>query len=284
MTTWKPLMSTGRGRELGGELRRLRELAHYSGHELARKVGWNPAKISRMETGKSEPSEVDVAIFLTSCGVSGDELRRLLDMATETSDGYWYRQHDQQLPDELRSLVVQENTAETITDFELTRIPGLLQEEHYARALLVGAGIVPQEGIEPRVEARMARQSLLKRRDPPRCIFYIHEHAFRLTVGSAEVMRHQVWHLLMATSHPRCAIRVIPVAAGAHAGMAGPFRFLEFHEHKPMVYVENETSSLFLEEEQHIETYRKVLKRLSDVAMDAGQSREWLADLVSEYD
>jgi hypothetical protein len=180
--------------------------------------------------------------------------------------------------------MLQENTAAAITDFELTRIPGLLQEEHYARALLTDAGMVSPDGIEPRVEARIARQSLLKRRDAPSCLFYIHEQALQLPVGGTDVMRHQIWHLLMAGSSPRCAIRVIPIAAGAHAGMAGPFRLMEFYQEKPIVYVENETCSLFLEEKEHIESYRQVLRQLHTVALDEGESRELLADLVSGYD
>jgi hypothetical protein len=130
----------------------------------------------------------------------------------------------------------------------------------------------------------MARQNLLKRRNAPSCLFYIHEQALQLPVGGVEVMRHQIWHLLMASSSPRCAIRVIPIAAGAHAGMAGPFRLMEFYQEKPVVYVENETSSLFLEDQQHIDSYRQVLRQLHTVALDEGESREWLAGLASGYD
>jgi hypothetical protein len=89
-----------------------------------------------------------------------------------------------------------------------------------------GAGVVIRaqvrlRGIEPRVEARIARQSLLKRREPSRCLFFcIHEYALRLPVGGGEVMRHQIWHLLMAGSR-RCAIRAFPVTAGATRAWLG---------------------------------------------------------------
>jgi transcriptional regulator with XRE-family HTH domain len=131
MTAYRTLTSTAHSRELGGELRRAREATGATAFDFARKLGWHQSRISRIETGKLDPSEVEVAIYLTNCGVSGDELNRVLDLATESCDGFWYRKHDQQLPEELRSLMVQENTAAAITDFELTRIPGLLQEEHY---------------------------------------------------------------------------------------------------------------------------------------------------------
>ncbi|SFO95934.1 Helix-turn-helix domain-containing protein [Amycolatopsis arida] len=275
---------TVRARELGEELRRAREAAGFLASDLADMLDWSPSKISRMESGRRGVSVIDVAIYLTTCGVVGKELDRLLDLAAEQDDGYWLRPHGEQLPEQLRSLVVQENQATTITDFELARIPGLLQTEDYARALLTEVGMVPKNGIEPRVNARLARQSLLRRYNPPHAKFLIHENAARLMVGGRDVMQRQVRHLMTMAARPRCSVRVIPALVGPHAGLNGPFRLLEFTEHNPAVYLENQTSSLFLEKPQDIVTYRKVLGKLTDVALDEGQSLLWLAELASEYD
>lgn len=72
---------TGRARELGGELRRARERAALHGSDLARVLGWSTSKVSRLESGTRGTSEVDVAVYLASCGVERCELERLLDLA-----------------------------------------------------------------------------------------------------------------------------------------------------------------------------------------------------------
>ncbi|MBA0127718.1 helix-turn-helix domain-containing protein [Haloechinothrix sp. YIM 98757] len=276
--------STARARELGAELRHARETIGLSGVEMARRLGWSHSKVSRMESGQRSASEVDTAIYLSSCGVARAELERLLELARQADDGYWVRPHGQALPDELRSLVIQESTATSITSFELSRINGLLQTEEYARALLYDSPLESLDDIELRVEARMARQSLLRRYRPPRLLFYVHEQALRLPVGGARVMHEQVLQLVFTTSLSHCSVRVVPTAAGAHPGLAGPFFLMRYDEHQPVVYVENETASVFLETPEDISTYRRILARLAEVALDEGQSREWLAELASEYD
>jgi transcriptional regulator with XRE-family HTH domain len=117
---WRPRMvieeSTARARELGGELKRVRERAKLSGHSLARLLGWPAPKISRLENGKRGVSEVDVAIYLARCGA---------------------------MPDELRSLIVLETTADTSAAYEPFYIPGLLQIESYVREMLQLGGRKP---------------------------------------------------------------------------------------------------------------------------------------------
>ncbi|SNR56320.1 Helix-turn-helix domain-containing protein [Haloechinothrix alba] len=276
--------STARARELGAELRHARETIGLSGVEMARRLGWSHSKVSRMESGQRSASEVDTAIYLSSCGVARAELERLLELARQADDGYWVRPHGQALPDELRSLVIQESTATSITSFELSRINGLLQTEEYAREIVRNSAAVPTDGVQLRVEARMARQSLLRRYRPPRLLFYVHEQALRLPVGGARVMHEQLLQLVFVTSLPHCSIRVVPTATGAHPGLSGPFRLMQDAEHRPMVYVENETASLFLESPEDVSTYRRILARLAELALDEGQSRAWLAELASEYD
>lgn len=204
----------------------------------------------------------------------------------DADDGYWLRPHGARLPDELRSLVVQENlaTSTSISSFELARVPGLMQTEDYARALL--QAVIPESpyGIEARVQARLSRQSLLRKHRPPRFVFLIHEQALRLPVGGARIMHEQLLQLVLAGSLPQVTVRVVPSSSGAHAGLGGPFHFMCYVQHPPVVYVENETASLFLEEPGDVRTYREILAKLSAIALDEGQSREWLAKLASDHD
>lgn len=276
--------STARTRELGAELRRVRESARYTGHELAKKLGWSPSKVSRMETGDRNASEVDAAVFLAFCGVTGDELHRLLDLSKESDDHHWLHARGERLPDELRSLVAQQTTAQVIIYYEPLVVPGLAQTENYARALFHETNLVPAEAIESRVRVRMQRQALLRRGHPLQVFFYVHENALRMPVGSDRIMHEQLLHLLLVCGAPPCTVRVIQARVGARTGAIGPFIWFGHPEHNPVIYTEHLTSSLFLEGRENVVAYRQMLDRLNVLALDEEQSREFLATLASEYD
>jgi transcriptional regulator with XRE-family HTH domain len=282
----KPVLreSTARTRELGAELRRVREEARYTGHELALKLGWSASKVSRMETGARNTSEVDAAIYAAFCGAGPEKLGHLLELAAEPDTGYRLHPHGERLPDELRSLIALETTAQIIAYYEPMVIPGLLQTEDYARALFFETDLLPEDVIESRVHTRMQRQRLLRRRNPPAIAFFVHENALRLPVGGSRVMHEQLLHLLLISAAPPCRLRVVPVSAGARTSVTGPFIWMAHREHNPVIYVEHLTTSLFLETREDMQAYRRRLDRLSEIALDEGQSREFLADLASEFD
>ncbi|HET9143015.1 helix-turn-helix transcriptional regulator [Actinophytocola sp.] len=274
--------STARTRELGAELRRVREDARYTGHELAMKLGWSPTKVSRMETGARNTSEVDAAIYAAFCGAAPEKLGHLLDLAAEQDTGYRLHPHGERLPDELRSLIALETTAQAITYYEPMVIPGLLQTEGYARALFHEGGYLSVDDIESRVRIRMERQRLLGLGQAPKIVFFVHENAVRLPMGGARVMHEQLLHLLLTCAAPPCRLRVVPVAAGTSG--CGPFTWFSHQEHNPVIYVEHLTTSLFLEGRKDLVAYRHCLARLSELALNEGQSRELLAELASEFD
>ncbi|WP_436501101.1 helix-turn-helix domain-containing protein [Actinokineospora sp. HUAS TT18] len=276
--------ATARSRELGDELKKARLRQGLTGRELGHLIGWNESKVSRVESGKVSCSDVDAAIYLAFCRVTPKELDRIVGLCSGDEDGTWVRPHGEKLPDQLRTLVLHETTASAIYSLELNRIPGLLQTEDYAREIIGGPGLLPEPGIEPRVKARMERQIILRRATPPDLTFYIHEQALRLPVGGAQVMHEQMLHLLFVSSRPFCSIQIIPTAAGAHAGLAGPFRLMQYTDHQPLICVETENRSVFMESQADIATYWLVLGNLAQVALSVKESRSVLASLASEYD
>jgi transcriptional regulator with XRE-family HTH domain len=277
--------STARTRELGAELRRVREAARFTGNELARKLGWSPSKVSRMETGDRNTTEVEVAVYGAFCGAMGDELNRLLDLAHKVDDDHWLHVRGERLPDELRSVIALETTAQIITYYEPIVIPGLVQTEEYARAVFQEAELLPAEVIESRVQVRMERQRLLGRRGTrPQVKFFVHENALRMPVGDDRIMHEQMLHLLLVCAAPPYRVRVVPTSVGARTGASGPFIWTAHPNHNPVIYVEHLTTSLFLEGHDEMLAYRRRLDRLSELALDDGQSREFLASLASEYD
>jgi Domain of unknown function (DUF5753) len=96
-------------------------------------------------------------------------------------------------------------------------------------------------------------------------------------------MSDQLHHLLRMSVRSHLSLRVVPAVFGAHAATAGAFTLMEFAGFKPVVYVESETSSLFLEEPEEITAYQRILSALADTALDEGQSRELIATLATEF-
>ena len=121
-------------------------------------------------------------------------------------------------------MIDHENKAVTISAFELTLIPGLLQTGGYAHAVISRIATVPAVEVDERVAARLARQCLLNRERPPQFTFYVHEFALRLQVGGATVMSAQLHHLLRMSVRPYLTLRVVPASFGAHAATAGAFK------------------------------------------------------------
>ena len=109
------------------------------------------------------------------------------------------------------------------------------------------------------------RAEVLDKPKPPKCVFYIHEGALRAPVGGAHVMNEQLLHLLFLSDRVECAIRVVPIAAGARGMIAGSFHIFRYQEDPPVVYVQHETTSEFLENDFEMDAYRNILNRVASV-------------------
>ncbi|SFP39726.1 hypothetical protein SAMN05421810_102467 [Amycolatopsis arida] len=251
--------------------------------DLADRIGCSVSKVSRVETGLRGIGEVMAAVYLTHCNASREDMERILSLVRETDGEYRLQAHGQLLPEQLRSLMVHEGTARSITSYEPIVLPGLLQIEDYIRELFRWGKQVPEKEIENFIEVRCARQTLLNRRRPLKFTFYIHEHALRSVVGSAELMYRQVVHVLSVANRAHCDIRVIPASAGPFGAFGGAFRIMRYAQYEPVVYIHTPSASVFLDEPEHVAANQKIVGRLAEVALSAEESREWLAELASEY-
>jgi transcriptional regulator with XRE-family HTH domain len=277
-------LSTARARELGLDMKLTRERAHMTGRELSRKLGWTHGKLSHIENGRRPPTGLEVSAYLASCGpLVRPDYERMVELASHPDEDYWVRPHNVELPDELRSLILQESIAGSIAQYEPLVVPGLLQTEGYMRALFRWGSRRPAKEIELRIQARLARQDLLKRRFPPECTFFIQEHALRTSVGDILVMSEQLLYLALAASQRRCTIRVVLDSAGPFS-TGGAFRLMDYSAHEPVAYTENLAAGIFLQKPEDIALYRDFLTRLDGHALDRGQSRAWLANLADAYD
>jgi transcriptional regulator with XRE-family HTH domain len=275
---------TLRSRELGDGLRRAMESAGLNGRQAAELLGCSPSWVSRLLSGKRGGTEVDVAGFLAICGVTGPERDRLLGLCREQSRLGWLQMHGPRLPLQLRTLIDHEQKAVAISVFQAMLVDGLLQTGDYSRAVIAGNVNVPPEEVEDRVAARLARQSLLTRDHPPRLTYYLHELALRTPVGGCAVMAEQLRHLLRLAARPAVTLRVLPTKVGAHAAMVGPFTLLEFSDFRPIVYLESDTSSLFLERPVETTAYRNILAALARITLDEEESSRLIATLATQFE
>lgn len=249
---------TLRRRRLAARLRQLREQADMTVAEAARAIEWTPSKITWIETNRGKrPNPRDVRDLCDAYDVTDDRERAYLEqLARDGRLKGWWEPYGEVLPHPYENYVGLEAEAATVLNFELGMIPGLLQTEDYARAMIqAGPAELAADKVDKRVEVRIKRQAALRQDPGLRLVAVIDEAALHRQVGSATVMRAQLQHLVdIAEELPRVTIQVVPFARGAHSSMTNGFVVLQFPgtEDPDVVYVENASGGLWLEDVQEI--------------------------------
>lgn len=261
------------GREFGEGVRHAIKQTRLTHRELAEALDWDPAKLSDLVRGKGGVSESDLKQLLGYCHVKPDEVRRLLALFHESRENAYL-----QIPNSTRSLMEQERLANKIVVWSMNLIPGRLQTADYMRALVQGAVRNKSVDYEEVITARLARRDLFHW--SREFVFHIHEQALRLPVGSPDVMKDQLIHVLAMTQRSYIEVRVVPTAIGAHAGISGSFMQLEYEKFEPAVYLEGENSSLFIEDKASLAIYTDLLKLIDQQALDAEQSKELITSIL----
>ncbi len=268
---------------LGGHLRRLREDAFITTEQAAAAIRGSHSKISRMEHGRVGFKERDIADLLTLYGVtSGEERQALLTLAREANTPGWWQGYSDILPHWVEPYFGLEAAASFIRNYELQFVPGLLQTEGYARALMRLGNAPTEDDVVRRVEARLSRQEILSRETPPRLWAVMDEGALRRTIGSTAVMREQLRHLIDMCDHPAVTLQILPFRVGAHPAMGGPFTILRFSEPdlRDVVYIEQLTSALYLDKPAEVDSYLEVMEQLCLQAEPAAKTPQILKDAL----
>lgn len=271
---------------MGAELRKQREAAGVTGKELANRVGWSQTKISRIEHGTRLVDPIELVEYLGYCGIFRPTNLELLELRREAELklGYWLSPYGDWLQDSLASLIYHEATAARTIVYEPTLVAGLVQTRDYARARIAAEQWRTAQNVERCVQIRMERQRILRLERPARFTFFLHEHALRFEVGSSEIMHEQLLKIVLLAALEHITVRVVPLSAGEQSSFGGQFHLYEYAEHRPLVYLDNHATGLFLEDREYIEPYRALVATLTKVALDEGHSRELIATVASDYD
>ena len=264
--------STPYSRDLGDELRQVRErFTTFRARKIARMLGWDPGKVSNIEHGKVRATEIDLIQYLGRCGRSQVFIEDFLNRYRSAFDHYFV-----QVPTNLRTVTMAESSADKITSYSLTAIPGLVQTEDYATAHFETGTIAPDE-IETAVRFRMERQAILRRPNRPLCTFYIHENALQLKIGSDAVMEDQLMRLLFHTH----IIRIVPASSGAAGVFAAPYVLWEYEKRSSVAYTESDLAMVFVQDLAGVKTCKSIFAQLDALALSEEQSRSMVADLAS---
>jgi hypothetical protein len=218
-------------------------------------------------------------------GVTDEEERAaLLNLAREANTPGWWHAYSDVLPAWLEPYVGLEAAASVIRTYQIQLVPGLLQTEAYARALIRQGSAATEEEIGRRGELRASRQEILRRPDAPQLWAVVDEGALRRPVGSREVVRGQLRYLAEMADHPAVTLQVLPFSTGAHPAMGGPFTILRFAEPDlaDVVYIEQLTSALYLEKPAEVDSYLEVMEQLCLQAEPAAHTGKLLQQILSD--
>jgi transcriptional regulator with XRE-family HTH domain len=247
---------------LGSQLHRLRESRGITAEQAAEAIRGSHSKISRMEHGRVGFKERDVGDLLTLYGVTDSEERAaLLNLAREANTPGWWHAYSDVLPTWLEPYVGLEAAASIIRTYQIQFVPGLLQTEGYARALIRQGSAESEEEIARRSELRASRQEILRRPDAP-----------------------QLWYLTEMVDHPAVTLQILSFSAGAHSAMGGPFSILRFAEPdlQDVVYIEQLTSALYLDKPVEVDSYLEVMEQLCLQAEPVANTTKVLQQILAD--
>jgi transcriptional regulator with XRE-family HTH domain len=271
---------------LGAQLRRLRERSGLSTEEAGYEIRGSHSKISRMELGRVGFKERDVSDLLTLYGVD-DPVERgsLLELAREANTPGWWHRYGDVLPGWFETYLGLEGAASLLRAFEVQFVPGLMQTEDYARAVVrLGHNEASDEELQRRVRLRMTRQERFTEPSAPTLWAVLDEAVLRRPLGGREVMRAQLRHLIDMTSMPNVTLQIVPFGAVEHAAAGGPFTILRFAEPglSDVVFMEQLTSALYLDKPTDVDTYMRAMNNLCIAATRPDDTVNFLKKVLDE--
>ncbi|GGX47828.1 helix-turn-helix domain-containing protein [Streptomyces chartreusis] len=275
---------TTRRRQLGADLRRLRESKGMTLEEAGARVGISKATLSRYETKEGSVKWPAVDALCREYGASDAERLALVDLAKGARIQGWWRSLADPIPESMNLMLTLEDEVVREDHYACMYVPGLLQTRPYAEAVHRASEVqCPEREVQHMVDIRMKRQELLDRDEPPHIWCVIDEAALRRRVGGRDVMQDQLRHLLTMSQLPHITVQVLPFSAGAHAAAVGSFVVLRGPASElDVVYVDLLGGGLFMEKQGELERYRLAFEYLSAQALDLESSAEIIHRISKE--
>ena len=254
------------------ELKAAREQRGWSQADLAGHIPYSLSTISMVEALHRVPTR-DLAVYLDKAFGTPGTFARL--------EG---RLRDLPFPASFRPFAAYEAEATALYVFEHSLVPGLLQTPEYARAVLATRPNTAEDEIDNLVAARLARQDILTRDEPPAPLLWalIDEGVLHRPVAPAEVMHDQLMFLVQVSRRPNVTVQVLPYSAGGHTGLLGAFTIADLGSNPGTVNVEDITYGRVFEDAATVSRVTLHYKSLQSEALPKGASRELIARVAEE--
>jgi transcriptional regulator with XRE-family HTH domain len=270
---------------LGTQLRRLREARGITAQQAAKAIRASESKISRIELGRNAFREVDIADLLSLYGVTDlAEREQMLALAGQANQPGWWHSYQDVLPSWFQAYIGLEESAECIRSFDSQFVPGLLQTEEYASAV-IELGEFSLEETERLVFLRKERQRRFTT-GGLRLWAIIDEMALRRPVGSPELMRGQLEYLLDVSDRPGLTLQVTPYPTGGSYLVPGSFSIMRFAttDLPDVVYVEQLTSAMYLDKPVDVMRYTAAMDKVSATSATPERTREFIRELRADLE
>jgi len=274
---------TVRRRELGALLRKLRTEKGLTVEQAAEQLMFSMSKLSRMETGHGVATPRDIRDLCDLYGVTDDAQRdHMRNLATEAKRQAWWQSYDLGYG----TYVGLEADAVTISAFQSSVVHGLLHTADYARAQHQGSiPLLSPDQIELQIEAKLTRQRILARDQPPSFSVVLDEAALHRVVGGRQVMAAQLAKILDMAAWPNVTVQVLPYDVGAHPALESNFTILELPDLTPgIVFVEGMIGSTYLEREDDLLRYQTIFRELESIALSPQGSSDLIRTFLRDYE
>jgi DNA-binding XRE family transcriptional regulator len=257
----------------GAELRRARAAAGLSQDQLGQRLGYSGALVGKVEMGERAPSQD----FAEGCDRTfpdaGGLFGRIYQLARRWDGGY---------PSWFAEWIDSERRATSLCSWEPLIMPGLLQTADYARAILTADPETNDDQLEEQVAARLERQAIFDRPEPPILWALIDEAALHRLIGSRKVMYDQLLHLADTSCRSNITVQVVPTEIGAHAGLLGGFAIASFGNAAGTVYMESPDQGQTTEAPSVVRRLSRTFDTLRADALPRGASRDLIGKVAEE--
>jgi transcriptional regulator with XRE-family HTH domain len=274
-------------RRLRAELRRTRQARGLTQEQVARGMDWSLSKVIRIEAMSSGISGNDLMALLDLYGVTeAEQVNSFLVLARAARERSWWSAYRDVASASLLQLIEHEALASSVRQFEAVFIPGLLQTEEYAHAVIQDYydDQPRSERVRALVELRVRRGELLEGEGAPAFYFMLDEAAVRRSVGGSSIMKRQLRRLAEMSERPNVEVEIIPFSAGLHAGIKGPFVIMEFTDplDSDVIFLESPRGDIVSSNPEEALLCREAFEMLGRKSLGPANSRVRLAGIAEE--
>ena len=275
-------------RRLRTELRRARAESRLTQEQVANAMDWSLSKVIRIETGAVGISTNDLRALLSLYEIHDRNLAdELVELARGSRQTSWWSKYREDISPQYFQFIEYEEAASVLRQYEPLIVPGLLQTEEYAAAVIreLAPPGTTAERIRTLVEIRLRRQQLLEQAAPPTLNFVLGESVIQYLIGEQDVAHGQIARIIELANRPNITIEIVPFSAGLSLGMDESIEILEFPdpEDSDVFFSEGPKDMIISHDEAgEITAYREILERLRSVSLRKSGTLAYLVNFARQ--